>query len=76
VWQIVSQSPGFLGIEGVIGENGTELALARFDSPESVLARRAQPDHVIAPQRGRRVLAADEISKATASAPPPVAVTL
>jgi hypothetical protein len=52
VWQIVSQSLRCLGIEGLIGENGAELALDRFDSPESVLAGRAQPDHVIA-QRAR-----------------------
>jgi heme-degrading monooxygenase HmoA len=66
--QIVSQSPGFLGIEGFTGENGTELAVARFDSPESVQAWRTQPDHVIVQQRGRdEFFAAYDITVATVS---------
>lgn len=50
---IVSQSPGFLGIEGFAGEDGSELAVARFDSPQSVEAWHRQPDHVVVQDRGR-----------------------
>jgi heme-degrading monooxygenase HmoA len=65
---IVSQSPGFLGIEGFTGEDGSELAIARFDSPESVLAWKNQPDHVIVQQRGRdEFFAKYDITVATVS---------
>jgi heme-degrading monooxygenase HmoA len=48
-----SKAPGFLGIEGYAGEDGTELAVAKFDSPRSLAAWRNAPDHQAVQQRGR-----------------------
>jgi heme-degrading monooxygenase HmoA len=50
---LVSKVPGFLGIEGYAGENGTELAVARFDSEESIATWRDHADHAATRQRGR-----------------------
>jgi heme-degrading monooxygenase HmoA len=43
---LVSGIPGFIGIEGFAGEDGSELAVARFDSPEAIATWRDQPEHV------------------------------
>jgi heme-degrading monooxygenase HmoA len=51
--ELVSQIPGFIGIEGFAGEDGSELAVARFDSREAIAAWREQPDHIRTRQRGR-----------------------
>jgi heme-degrading monooxygenase HmoA len=51
--ELVSQIPGFIGIEGFAGEDGSELAVARFDSPEAIAAWCDQPEHVRTRQRGR-----------------------
>ena len=51
--ELVSQMPGFQGIEGYKGEDGSELAVARFDSPEAIAAWRDEPEHVQTRQRGR-----------------------
>lgn len=65
---LVAQSPGFLGVEGYAAEDGTELAVATFDSPESVAAWRNQPDHVVVQQRGRdEFFASYDITVATVS---------
>jgi heme-degrading monooxygenase HmoA len=64
----VSQSPGFLGIEGYTGEDGTETAVARFDSAESLAAWRNKPDHLVVQQRGRdEFFASYDITVATVS---------
>lgn len=49
----VALIPGFIGIEGFSGEDGRELAVARFDSAEAIATWRDQPDHVRTRQRGR-----------------------
>lgn len=49
----VSSMPGFLGIDGFTGEDGSELAIARFDSDEAVLAWKLHPEHVKMQDRGR-----------------------
>lgn len=51
--KLVSEIPGFIGIEGFSGEDGRELAVARFESPEAIATWRDQPEHVRAQQRGR-----------------------
>lgn len=64
--KLVSEIPGFLGIEGFSGEDGSELAVARFDSPEAISTWRDHPDHVRAQQRGRaEFFAAYDITIAT-----------
>jgi heme-degrading monooxygenase HmoA len=49
----VSQLPGFISIDGYAGEDGTELAVARFDSREAVEQWRDDPEHVRTQARGR-----------------------
>ena len=51
--EIVSAMPGFLGLEGYAGADGSELAVARFESDEAVQAWKAQPEHVRTQERGR-----------------------
>ena len=51
--ELVSQLPGFAGIEGFAGEDGSELAVARFESREAIEAWHQQPEHVETQERGR-----------------------
>lgn len=51
--EVVSGMPGFLGIEGFAGEDGSELAVARFDSDEAVQAWKNNPEHLRTQERGR-----------------------
>ncbi|MET0902517.1 MAG: antibiotic biosynthesis monooxygenase [Acidimicrobiales bacterium] len=48
----VSAMPGFIGIDGYAGEDGSELAVARFESKEAVEQWRDDPDHVRTRARG------------------------
>jgi heme-degrading monooxygenase HmoA len=50
---LVSEIPGFLGIEGFAGEDGSELAVARFESAEAIAAWRDHPAHIRTRGRGR-----------------------
>jgi heme-degrading monooxygenase HmoA len=50
---LVSEIPGFVGIEGYGGEDGSELAVARFENPEAIAAWRDQPEHAATRERGR-----------------------
>ena len=52
--ELVSQMPGFLGMDGYAGEDGTELAVARFESDEVVKAWKQHPEHLKTQERGRR----------------------
>lgn len=64
--ELVSQVPGFVGIEGFAGEDGSELAVARFASREAIAQWRDHPDHVVTQQRGRdEFFAAYDITIAT-----------
>jgi len=50
---LVAEVPGFVGFEGFTGEDGSELALARFETTDSIAAWRDHPEHVAIRQRGR-----------------------
>lgn len=50
----VSSAPGFLGIEAYQAEDGTELAVARFESKEAVAAWRDDAEHLTTQERGRQ----------------------
>ena len=50
---LVSEIPGFVGIEGYRGEDGSELAVARFETSEAIAAWRDQPEHAATRERGR-----------------------
>jgi heme-degrading monooxygenase HmoA len=62
----VSQVPGFVSVEGFAGEDGSELAVARFTSREAIAAWRDDPEHVRTRDRGREdFFASYEITLAT-----------
>jgi heme-degrading monooxygenase HmoA len=51
--ELVQGIPGFVDIEGYVGEDGSELAVARFESEESIRLWRDHPEHVETRRRGR-----------------------
>ena len=51
--ELVAEVPGFVSIDGFGGEDGSELAVARFESREAIDQWRDQPEHVLTRQRGR-----------------------
>lgn len=53
MYAIVSGMDGFISIEGFGGEDGSELAVVRFESDEAIQAWKSHPDHVRTQQRGR-----------------------
>jgi heme-degrading monooxygenase HmoA len=42
--ELVAQVPGFAGVEGYAGQDGSELVVARFESPEAIDEWREQPE--------------------------------
>lgn len=50
---LVSDVPGFISIKGYAGEDGSELAVAKFETEEAIAAWRDHPDHVRTRDRGR-----------------------
>lgn len=66
MFELVSQVEGFKGIEGFKGEDGSELAVAKFESAEAVAEWRDHPEHVLTRARGRNeFFSAYEITIAT-----------
>ncbi len=51
--ELVSTMPGFRSIEGFAGEDGSELAVAWFDSDESIAEWKQHPQHLVTQERGR-----------------------
>lgn len=49
----VNEVPGFVDITGYTGEDGSELAVARFETPEAIARWRDDPDHAATRRRGR-----------------------
>ena len=56
---LVSQVPGFLAVKDFSAQDGEVVAIAEFDSLESVDAWKAHPEHLTAQQRGREEFFAD-----------------
>jgi heme-degrading monooxygenase HmoA len=52
--ELVQEVPGFRGIEGFTGEDGSELAVAWFDSDEAIAEWRRQPEHLATQEQARR----------------------
>jgi heme-degrading monooxygenase HmoA len=51
--KLVSGMDGFHSVEGFSGEDGSELAVAKFSTDDAIRAWKAQPEHVATQQRGR-----------------------
>jgi heme-degrading monooxygenase HmoA len=52
--ELVQAVPGFRGIEGFTGEDGSELAVAWFDSDEAIAEWKRQPEHLAVQEQARR----------------------
>jgi heme-degrading monooxygenase HmoA len=52
--ELVQVIPGFRGIDGFTGEDGSELAVAWFDSDEAITEWRRHPEHLAAQEQARR----------------------
>lgn len=64
--ELVAQVPGFLGFDAFTGQDGSELAVARFEDEQALAAWRDQPEHVDTRRRGRQeFFAAYDITIAT-----------
>jgi len=50
---LVAEIPGFVGLEAFTGEDGSELAVARFETDEALAAWRVLPAHRRMQERGR-----------------------
>ncbi len=50
---LVSDVPGFISIEAFSSEDGSELAVARFENEEAILAWRNHAEHARTRDRGR-----------------------
>ncbi|MFC9336010.1 antibiotic biosynthesis monooxygenase family protein [Arthrobacter sp. NPDC057009] len=51
--ELVAEIPGFISIEGFSGADGSELAVAQFESAAAIEEWRDHPEHVRTQQRGR-----------------------
>lgn len=51
--ELVSQQPGFLGVESTRGADGFGITVAYFESEEAILAWRRNVEHTAARERGR-----------------------
>jgi heme-degrading monooxygenase HmoA len=54
MFEVASQMPGFISIEGFAGEDGSDLAVVKFESEETLAAWKAHPEHVAVQERARR----------------------
>jgi len=52
--ELASGQPGFLGIESVRDAQGTGITVSYWTSTEAIAAWKAQAEHQLAQQRGRR----------------------
>jgi heme-degrading monooxygenase HmoA len=50
---LASKTPGFISIDGYAAEDGSGLAVVRFESEEALQAWKTQAEHVKAQARGR-----------------------
>jgi heme-degrading monooxygenase HmoA len=52
--ELASRQPGFLGIESVRDPEGVGITVSYWASTEAIAAWKAQAEHLLAQQRGRR----------------------
>jgi heme-degrading monooxygenase HmoA len=53
MYELASQMPGFISIDGYSGSDGSELAVVCFESEETLRAWREHPEHVKTQERAR-----------------------
>jgi len=51
--ELAQQMPGFVSIDGYSGSDGSELAVVRFESEETLAAWKNHPEHVEMQARAR-----------------------
>ena len=53
MYEIASSMPGFVSYKDFVAEDGENVSIIEFESPETLAAWRDQPEHKVAQQRGR-----------------------
>lgn len=53
MYQLASAMPGFISIDGYAAEDGSELAVVKFESEETLAAWKNHPEHVKTQERAR-----------------------
>jgi heme-degrading monooxygenase HmoA len=53
--ELAAQQPGFLGVESVRDIDGFGITVSYWDSTEAIAAWKAQAEHVIAQETGKRL---------------------
>ena len=53
--ELVSEQPGFLGVESVRGADGVGITVSYWESEAAILAWRQHPEHRLIQQRGRSI---------------------
>jgi len=61
--ELARQQPGFLGIESVRGDDGAGITVSYWTDLESIRAWKANAEHRIAQQRGKREWYADYVTR-------------
>lgn len=57
--ELAAQQPGFLGVESVRGGDGLGITVSYWESEASIVAWKAQAEHQVAQETGKRVWYAD-----------------
>jgi heme-degrading monooxygenase HmoA len=53
MYELASAMPGFVSYKDFVAEDGENVAIVEFESPEALAAWRNHPEHVLAQARGR-----------------------
>lgn len=53
MYELAAAMPGFLSYKDFTAEDGENVSIAEFESPETLAAWREHPEHKVAQQRGR-----------------------
>jgi heme-degrading monooxygenase HmoA len=61
--ELASEQPGFLGIESVRGDDGLGITVSYWTDLESIRAWKANAEHRIAQQRGKREWYSDYVTR-------------
>lgn len=53
MYELASAMPGFVSYKDFVAEDGENVSIVEFESPEALAAWRNHPEHVLAQARGR-----------------------
>jgi len=53
IWTIAKEQPGFISAKSYLGDDGDEVGIQEWESPEHLKAWHEHPEHLEARRRGR-----------------------